>query len=108
METEATPHPDRLVLLTTFPSSAEAGMVHEILLNNGIDSLLQGANFSGLEPLRLPGGFSEVRLLVPYCQVEAALLLYRAFFEPDSTSAPGLSALTTDEVDGNEEGDGSE
>ena len=103
--TEAAPNPDRLLLLARFPSSAEAGMAYEILRNNGIDAILQGASFSGLEPLRLPGGFSEVRLLVPWRHFEEASHLYRAFFGPDSMKGDDLFTLPADGADGNGEGD---
>ncbi len=56
-------------------------MVAELLGNNGIQVVLQGANFGGLEPLRLPGGFSETWVLVPEAQLDQALDLYHAFFE---------------------------
>ena len=52
------PDSDRFIQLAAFPSAAEAGMARELLENNGIDAILQGANFGGLEPLRLPGAFS--------------------------------------------------
>jgi len=74
---------DRFTPLAAFPSAAEAGMVRELLENNGIDAVLQGANFGGLEPLRLPGAFSEVRLLVPESQFEEARQIYQAFFEAE-------------------------
>ncbi|MFM8394641.1 MAG: putative signal transducing protein [Acidobacteriota bacterium] len=80
---------ERFIQLAAFPSAAEAGMARELLENNGIDALLQGANFGGLEPLRLPGAFSEVRLLVPASQLEEARQIYHAFFE----AAPSLDDL---------------
>ncbi len=76
----SSPESDRFIQLAAFPSPAEAGMARELLDRNGIDAILQGANFGGLEPVRLPGAFSEVRLLVPMSQFEAARELYQAFF----------------------------
>ncbi len=69
-----------LVPVAYFPNSAEAGMACELLRNNGIDATLGGAGFGALEPLRLPGGFSEIRLLVPAHEEERAKALYEAFF----------------------------
>lgn len=70
----------QFIRLAPFASAAEAGMVAELLGNNGIRVVLQGANFGGLEPLRLPGGFSETWVLVPEAQLDQALDLYQAFF----------------------------
>jgi hypothetical protein len=53
------------------------------LANNGVDAVLQGAFFGGLEPLLTPGGFSEIQLLVPEDEFERARQLYEAFFESD-------------------------
>jgi hypothetical protein len=67
--------------LAHFANSAQAEMARELLANNGIDAILQGVNFGGLEPLPLPGGFSEIQLLVPEVEFERARELYEAFFE---------------------------
>ena len=69
------------VQLACFSNSIEAGMVHQLLCNNQIRAVLQGANFGSLEPLPMPGGFSEIKLLVPQSQLEQATALYQAFFE---------------------------
>ncbi len=71
---------DQLVPIAFFSNYTEAGMVCELLINNGIHASLSGGNFGGLEPLRLPGGFSEIRLLVPAPEAERAQELYDAFF----------------------------
>jgi hypothetical protein len=71
----------RFVQLACFSNSIEAGMVHQLLCNNQIRAVLQGANFGSLEPLPMPGGFSEIKLLVPQGQLEQATALYQAFFE---------------------------
>lgn len=76
-----------LVELAHFPNSVEAGMVGRLLENNGIGSILQGMNFSGLEPLLLPGGYSEITLLVPENELERAQQLYNAFFEQQADTA---------------------
>jgi hypothetical protein len=80
-----------LVPLAHFANSAQAEMARELLANNGVDAILQGANFGGLEPLPLPGGFSEIQLLVPEDEFERAQQLYEAFFES------GQQALKEDE-----------
>jgi hypothetical protein len=75
------------VPLASFSTAMEAGMVRQLLVNNGIRVTLQGANFGALEPLPMLGGFSEIQLLVPEAQWESALALYRAFFEESGTPA---------------------
>jgi Putative prokaryotic signal transducing protein len=79
------------VTLAYFAKSIEAEMARELLANNGIDAILQGAYFGGLEPLLAPGGFSEIQLLVPEDEFEHARQLYEAFFEC------GRQALDEDE-----------
>src|SRR5262245_32585149 len=71
------------VTLARFAKSIEAEMARELLANNGIDAVLQGAFFGGLQPLLTPGGFSEILLLVPEGEFERARQLYEAFFESD-------------------------
>jgi len=77
-------------------------MVAELLSNNGIETVLQGANFSSLEPLRLPGSFSEVRLLVLLSQCEAAEEFYRAFFvdRTDEVQTPAAAVNGSGDHDG--------
>jgi hypothetical protein len=67
--------------LAYFSNAAEAGMVCELLVNNGIRAMLRGANFGALEPLPLPGGYSEIQLLVAKPDFMRARQLYAAFFE---------------------------
>ena len=74
------------VALAHFSNSVQAGMVSELLENNGIAAILQGVNFGGLEPLLMPGGFSEITLLVPESEFERAQQLYKAFFEQQADS----------------------
>lgn len=69
-----------LVRLASFSNSTEAGFVLELLRNNGIRALLEGANFGSLEPLLMPGGFSEVQLLVAEPDLAQAMALYEAYF----------------------------
>jgi hypothetical protein len=69
--------------LAHFAKSIEAEMARELLANNGIDAILQGGYFGGLEPLLTPGGFSEIQLLVPEEEFERARQLYEAFFESE-------------------------
>jgi hypothetical protein len=71
------------VALAHFGKSAEAEMARELLVNNGVDAILQGVYFGGLDPLPLPGGFSEIQLLVPESEFEHARQLYEAFFESE-------------------------
>ncbi len=66
--------------LASFANSTEAGYVLELLRSNGIRALLEGANFGSLEPLLMPGGFSEIQLLVAEPDIERATALYEAFF----------------------------
>jgi len=75
---------EKLVPIAYFSNSAEAGMACELLVNNGIDASLGGANFGGLEPLPLPGGFSEIRLVVPVSEAEQAKALFDAFFSSNA------------------------
>lgn len=66
--------------LAHFSNSVEAGMVCELLTNNGIRALLRGAVFGGMEPLLMPGGFSEITLEVAEPDFAEAEQLYEAFF----------------------------
>ncbi|MGH9846508.1 MAG: putative signal transducing protein [Blastocatellia bacterium] len=79
------------VTIAYFANSAEAGMACELLANNGVNATLTGANFGGLEPLPMPGGFSEIRLVVPADEAERARELYDAFFAVDE-EAPNKEA----------------
>jgi diaminopimelate epimerase len=72
------------VPLAYFSNSAEAGMVCEMLINNGFRAILSGANFGALEPLSLPGGYSEIKLLVAKPDFMRAQQFYQAFFERQS------------------------
>lgn len=69
-----------LATVAYFSNVAEAEMARELLANNGIDAILQGANFGALDPLPMPGGFSEIQLLAPENELERAKQLYEAFF----------------------------
>jgi Putative prokaryotic signal transducing protein len=71
------------VTLAHFAKTTEAEMARELLANNGINAVLQGGHFGGLEPLLTPGGFSEIQLLVPEHEFETARQLYEAFFESE-------------------------
>lgn len=77
-------HNKEFVTIAYFSNSAEAGLARELLENQGIQATLGGGNFGGLEPLPLPGGYSEIRLLVPAGEAERARELYDAFFNADS------------------------
>jgi len=82
-ETEDREREGFFVTLAHFAKSAEAEMARELLAGNGIDAVLQGAYFGGLEPLLTTGGFSEIQLLVPEDDFERARQLYEAFFESE-------------------------
>lgn len=87
-----------LVPLAHFSNSIEAGMVRELLENNGIGAILQGVNFGGLEPLLMPGGYSEITLLVPEAELENAEQLRAAFFEQHSGEALPADVDVQEEV----------
>lgn len=76
----------KFVPLAYFASAPEAQMARELLANNGIAVLLQGANFGALEPLPMTGGFSEITLLVPEAEKVRAQELYDAFFANEDTA----------------------
>lgn len=67
-----------LVELARLSSSGDAGMIKELLENNGIDVIVQGASLNDL----WPGGYAETVLLVKESDLERAQPLYDAFFEP--------------------------
>ena len=75
---------DESATLAYFSNAAEAGMACELLINNGIDASLRGANFGALDPLPLVGGFSEIQLIVPASEFERAREIYEAFFESEA------------------------
>jgi hypothetical protein len=75
-----------LATLAYFSNAAEAGMACELLINNGINASLRGANFGALDPLPMVGGFSEIRLEVPIADLERAQEIYQAFFENEGAS----------------------
>src|SRR5215470_561435 len=85
------------VTLAHFAKSTEAEMARELLANNGIDAILQGAYFGGLEPLLMAGGFSEIQLLVPDYEFEHARELYEAFLGNGPQALWALPALEDDE-----------
>jgi hypothetical protein len=93
-ETEDSDRRVSFVTLAYFAKSTEAEMARELLANNGIDAVLQGAYFGGLEPLLTLGGFSEIKLLVPEYEFERAQELYEAFFESEGHALPALTALS--------------
>jgi len=82
-EIEDSERESAFVTLAHFAKSIEAEMARELLANNGINAILQGSYFGGLEPLLTPGGFSEIQLLVPEEEFERARQLYEAFFESE-------------------------
>jgi periplasmic divalent cation tolerance protein len=85
----------KLKTVAYFSNSAEAGMVRELLENNGISAVMQGGNFGGLEPLLIPGGYSEIRLSVAEKDFDRARELYQAFF----SSAAAFDESATDLIE---------
>lgn len=83
-EVEGSEQAGAFVTLAHFAKSIEAEMARELLANNGVNAILQGGYFGGLEPLLTPGGFSEIQLLVPEEEFERARQLYEAFFESET------------------------
>ena len=75
-----------LTAVAYFSNVAEAEMARELLANNGIGAILQGANFGALDPLPMPGGFSEIQLLVPDNELARAKQLYEAFFVSEQSA----------------------
>ncbi|MEP7343132.1 MAG: DUF2007 domain-containing protein [Acidobacteriota bacterium] len=67
-----------LVELARLSKTGDAGMIQELLENNGIDVIVQGASLTNL----WPGGLSETVLLVKESDQARAQQLYDAFFEP--------------------------
>jgi hypothetical protein len=67
-----------LVELARFSKPGEAEMVKELLGNNGIDAIVQGASLGDL----WPGGLADTLVLVKGSDRERAQQLYDAFFEP--------------------------
>ncbi len=67
-----------LVELARLSQPSDAGMIQELLQNNGIDAIVQGQSLNAL----WPGGYSETVLLVKKSDLERAQSLYDAFFEP--------------------------
>jgi hypothetical protein len=75
-----------LTVVAHFGNAAMAQMACEMMRNNGLRATLTGAHFGALEPLPLPGGFSEISLLVAKEDFERAQEIYAAFFEGDGRS----------------------
>jgi Putative prokaryotic signal transducing protein len=67
------------VPLQSFKTSAEAEMVSELLLNNGIRSFVEGGDFAVI-----PGSFSqEVIVMVDERDLSKAVEIYEAYFDTD-------------------------
>jgi hypothetical protein len=96
-ESEDSDREGAFVTLAHFARSLEAEMARELLANNGIDAVLQGASSVGLEPLLEPGGFSKIQLLVPEDELERARQLYDAFFGAERQALRALEG--EEEVD---------
>jgi hypothetical protein len=67
----------RWILLARFTSVAEAEMVRELLVREGIAVVVSGTS----DPLGVVSGAQPIRLLVAESDLERAQSLYRAFFQ---------------------------
>src|SRR5882762_394730 len=86
------------VHLHHFGSPAEAEMVNDILLQNGLRSAVQSGSLDALSPLLSSVGPGSA-VLVDERDYDRALELYRAFFGEDTTPLTG----STGEEDDDEE-----
>jgi hypothetical protein len=86
----------RYVLLHSFGLSAEAEMVNEILVNNGIRSVVQ-AGSDALSPL-LSATSEGAGILVDERDYDRAQEVYSAFFGADTTPLSG-GVSETDEAE---------
>ena len=67
------------VPLQSFKTSAEAEMLNELLINNGIRSFVEGGEFAVI-----PGSFSqEVIVMVDERDLPRAAEIYKAYFDTD-------------------------
>lgn len=82
-----------LVELARLSKPGDAGMIKELLENNGIDVIMQGQSLNAL----WPGGYSETVLLVRQSDLDRAQPLYDAFFEPqEGDDLPAETDVPTD------------
>src|SRR6266511_325684 len=82
-EIEGSEREGAFVTLAHFAKSLDAEMARELLANNGVDAVLQGVYFGGLEPLLTPGGVSEIQLLVAEAELARARQLSRALVQSE-------------------------
>jgi len=78
----------RFVLLHNFGSPPEAEMVNDIMVQNGIRSLVQSVSAGGLSPL-LSTVAPGAGVLVDERDYDRARELYQAFFGDDTTPLTG-------------------
>jgi hypothetical protein len=82
-----------LIELARLSKPGDAGMIKELLENNGVDVIVQGESLNAL----WPGGYAETVLLVKQSDLDRAQSLYDAFFEPqEGDDLPADTDVPTD------------
>ena len=79
---ERRPEDEHLVELASFQTTAEAGMLQELLEKNGIASVFHGAS----DPITAPAAAGSIELLVDEADLPRAEEICRAFFEAQAGS----------------------
>jgi hypothetical protein len=75
------------VPLQSFKTSAEAEMVRDLLMQNGVRSFVEGGEFAVI-----PGSFSqEVVVMVDERDLERAVEIYNAYFDVEPSAPAGES-----------------
>jgi hypothetical protein len=90
---EKAPEDEQLVELAHFETTAEAGMVKELLEKNGITCVFHG----GTDPIGAPISTGQIELLVDEDDFARAEELYQAFFEAQRDAAGQGDAEPADE-----------
>ena len=91
----------RFVPLHKLGSPAEAEMVNDILMQNGVRSMVKSSGLDALSPL-LSSTSEGAVILVDERDADRALEVYRAFFGSDTTPLTG-GMLDEDEYNGEED-----
>ncbi len=92
----------RFVPLHNIGSPAEAEMVNDILVQNGIRSAVQSSSMDAFSPLLSTTSPGAV-VLVDERDFDRAMELYNAFFGSDTTPLTGTTMEEDEEVDAAEE-----
>jgi hypothetical protein len=80
----------RFLRLHTFGSPAEAEMVQDLLVKNGIHAAVQSGGYDALSPL-LSTVAPGASVLVDELDYDRALEIYRAYFGEDTTPLTGTT-----------------